>query len=111
MCSEIAQYLRQNPTEAEKCLWVRLRNRQLGDYRFRRQSPIGRYVVDFVCPMLKIIIEVDGGQHGTVRDNERTAWLEDEGYRVLRFWNHEVLANIEGVVETVRAALLDASGE
>jgi len=102
-----ARNLRQNPTEAEKRLWSRLRRKQLGGYRFRRQSPIGGYVVDFVCPSRKIIIEVDGGQHSASRDADRTKWLEGEGYRVLRYWNHDVLENTDGVLNDILSNLRD----
>ena len=75
--------------------------------KFRRQEPIGSYIVDFVCQEKRIVIEVDGGQHSTEkeRDNERDKWLEGKGYKVLRFWNNEVLANIQGVLEVIRNCL------
>ena len=102
-----ARSLRGNPTEAEKRLWSVLRLQQMDGFRFRRQHPIGVYVVDFVCLAKNLIIEVDGGQHAsqTEHDDTRTAWLESSGYRMLRFWNNDVLGNIEGVSETILAAL------
>jgi len=83
-----------------------LRRKQLGGFRFRRQQPIGAYVVDFFCPEAKLVIEVDGGQHSdqVAMDDIRSRWLEARGYRVIRFWNNEVLSNTEGVV----LAILDA---
>ena len=105
-----ARELRQKQTDAERGLWMRLRNRQLEDVKFRRQQPIGPYVVDFVSFERRIIIEIDGGQHDSKetrdRDEQRTTWLEDRGYQVLRFWNNEVLTNMEGVLESVREALM-----
>ncbi len=104
-----SRYLRRNQTDAEEALWARLRNRQLEGARFRRQHPIGPYIVDFVNLAAKLVIELDGGQHNVSptaeRDAERTAWLNSEGYRVLRFWNNDVLSNIDGVLEVIRSAL------
>jgi len=107
METKIARKLRSNPTDAEKRLWARLRDKQVDEHRFRRQSPIGNYVVDFVCPKAKLIIEVDGGQHSTEGDAERTQWLEDNGYRVIRYWNNEFFENIDGVVDEIRRVLLE----
>ena len=105
----LARGLRQRQTEAEKTLWTRLRNRQLEGVKFRRQQPIGHYVVDFASFENRIIVEIDGGQHNehgiTEKDKERTAWLNGEGYHVLRFWNNEVLKNVDGVLEVIREAL------
>src|SRR5712691_13269379 len=91
-----ARRLRQNPTEAERALWRHLCLRQLNGHKFRRQQPIGPYIVDFVCLETRLIIELDGGQHSTqtASDTERSAWLKMQGLRVLRFWNHEVLQDI-----------------
>ena len=107
MASTIARRLRSAPTDAEIRLWSRIRREQLDGFRFRRQQPIGPYVVDFFCPAAFLIIEVDGGQHATTeaQDTARTKWLEDRGYRVLRFWNHDVLTNTDGVVVMIRGVL------
>ena len=103
MVSETARHLRNNPTEAEQKLWSRLRRKQLHGYRFRRQRPIGPYIVDFVCLEALLIIEVDGGQHAeqVAKDEARTRFLQKEWLRVIRFWNNEVLANTEGVLEAI----------
>ena len=107
MASKNARTLRQNATEAEKRLWSILRKRQIGDCRFRRQVPIDPYVADFVCFSHRLIIEVDGGQHArkAEQDRKRTRWLEGQGFRVLRFWNNEVLENLEGVRSKIEDAL------
>lgn len=103
-----ARELRKAMTDAERRLWGRLRNEQLGA-RFRRQAPIGPYIVDFVCFAQRLVIECDGGQHAEAvnmaQDRERTSFLEGAGFRVLRFWNNEVLANVEGVMERIVEAL------
>jgi very-short-patch-repair endonuclease len=98
---ERARRLRSNPTEVEKRLWMRNRKRQLFDHRFRRQVPIGPYIVDFACVERSLIVEVDGGQHSwrADKDLQRTAWLEAHGWHVVRFWNNEVMENIDGVLE------------
>ncbi len=100
--------LRKNPTEAERALWKHLRLRQLEGQKFRRQQPLGRYVVDFVCFEKKLIVELDGGQHSeqVTSDADRSAWLNGQGFRVLRFWNHDAVKDIEAVKETIRQALL-----
>ena len=99
---EKARALRSNPTDAEKALWKHLRNRQVEGRRFRRQVPIGRYIVDFVCEAERLIVDVDGGQHAEPdADTRRTAYLNTRGYSVLRFRNDEVLANMEGVLERI----------
>ena len=105
--TERARALRKNPTEAERALWRHLRSRQLDEHKFRRQQPLGLYIADFVCLEKRLIIEIDGGQHvGQVAsDAERTAWLEVQGFRVLRFWNHDVLKDAEAVVDVIRRAL------
>jgi very-short-patch-repair endonuclease len=100
----LARKLRLMPTDAEIRLWSRLRRKQLEGFRFRRQHPLGPYVVDFFCPAAKLAIEVDGGQHAD--DGEaRTRWLEARGYRVIRFWNNDVLANTEGALHMILDAL------
>ena len=102
-----ARKLRKNMTDAERLLWQHLRNRELGGYKFRRQRPVGPYIVDFVCLEKKLVIEVDGGQHaGLVElDAERSDYLKEKGYRVMRFWNNEVLKEIESVLTVIRSSL------
>ena len=94
-------------TEAEKRLWKWIRDQQMDGHKFRRQAPIGGYIVDFVCFPAGLVIELDGGQHAeqAERDADRTKWLECEGFRVLRFWNNEIFENIDGVLEMIRSAL------
>jgi len=94
-----ARALRQNMTDAERSIWQVLRSSQMDGYRFRRQVPFGQYIADFVCHGAGLIIEIDGGQHDRSSPDEvkRTRFLEDQGYRILRFWNNEVLSNLEGV--------------
>jgi very-short-patch-repair endonuclease len=101
--SKFARTLRQHSTKAEKLLWSRLRGRRFDGIKFKRQVPIANYIVDFVALDLKFIIEVDGGQHDerADRDAERTRVLEEWGYHVVRFWNNDVLGNIEGVLEAI----------
>src|SRR5207302_5533521 len=103
----LARKLRLAPTDTEIRLWSRLRRKQLEGFHFRRQHPIGPYVADFFCAEVKLIVEVDGGQHAN--DGEaRTRWLEARDYRVIRFWNNDVLANTDGVLrrilDTLRAS-------
>jgi very-short-patch-repair endonuclease len=102
-----ARALRKNPTEAEKLLWTQLRYWQVDGYKFRRQQPLGKYIVDFVCMEKRLIIELDGGQHAEQRDYdvERDAWLREQGFTVLRFWNNDVLQNINGVKDTILSEL------
>ena len=90
--NRIARKLRSNLTDAEKLLWKHLRLRQLHGYKFRRQFPLGSYVVDFICLEARLVIEVDGGQHveRSVQDERRTEWLRQQGFTVLRFWNNQV---------------------
>jgi very-short-patch-repair endonuclease len=98
----LAQELRQRQTDAEKKLWMHLRSRQLSGVKFRRQHPIGRYIVDFACLEAHLLVEIDGGQHNNEpmieRDLQRQKWPESEGFRIIRFWNNDILENIEGVV-------------
>jgi very-short-patch-repair endonuclease len=104
--TERARRLRRASTDAEIRLWNRLRSRALEGYKFVRQEPIGPYVVDFVCRERRLAVEIDGGQHATAkRDAIRDQWLADHRYRVLRFWNNEVLRNTEGVLEAIATAL------
>jgi very-short-patch-repair endonuclease len=103
----IARRLRVNQTDAEKVLWNRIRNRQIDGHKFVRQVPILGYICDFVCRERRLIVEVDGGQHNeSAADAIRDRRLMDEGYRVLRFWNNDVLGNIEGVLMTIQAEVL-----
>ncbi|WP_019868156.1 endonuclease domain-containing protein [Methylovulum miyakonense] len=108
---ELARALRKNQTDAEKLLWYRLRNRQLEDCKFRRQQVIGSNIADFLCLEPKLIIELDGGQHATQQDQDeqRTRFLESLGYRVLRFWNHDVIRDIESVLEAIRLVVNELS--
>ncbi len=98
-----AQKLRNEATEAERALWLELKSRRLLGYKFRRQQPLGNYIVDFVCLEKRLIIEVDGSQHfdQSSYDEARTHWLESQGYRVLRFLNNEVLAETKSVIEAI----------
>jgi very-short-patch-repair endonuclease len=103
-----ARALRQSMTDAERLLWHHLRAHRLHAQKFRRQQPIGPYIVDFVHFGARLIIEADGGQHnGSASDARRDAWLKNRGFTVLRFWNHEILLNIDAVLE----AILEALGE
>ena len=107
--SKIARTLRKNETEAEQIVWSWLRNRQVNGLKFRRQQPIGDYVVDFVCLDKLLIVEIDGGNHNTdksiEKDEIRTKWLEARGYKVVRFWNSDVLDNPDGVFDTLTLTL------
>jgi len=109
MSTERARKLRKNATEAEQRLWSRLRRNQLNGHHFRRQVPVGPYIADFVCLPRTLIVEVDGGQHADRQelDEARTRYLEHEGYRVLRFWNNDVLGNTDGVVEVILETLAE----
>jgi very-short-patch-repair endonuclease len=107
MSNERACELRRDATDAERRLWSALRDRRLRGYRFRRQHSIGDFIVDFACTRHRLIVEADGGQHSdNDADLRRTAWLESEGWRVLRFWNNDALANTDVVVETILRALV-----
>ncbi len=100
-----AAALRVDATEAERRLWRHLRQRQLGGHKFSRQIAIGPYIADLVCRSQMLIVEVDGGQHGGADDIRRQGVIEALGYRVLRFWNNDVLANTDGVLLSILAAL------
>ncbi|GMQ84361.1 MAG: hypothetical protein BMS9Abin06_1150 [Gammaproteobacteria bacterium] len=102
-----ARELRKNPTDAEKLLWKHLRRRQINGYKFQRQQPLGSYIVDFACFEKRLIIEVDGGQHGeqVSYDSTRSVWLESQGFKVLRFWNNQVLNEVEAVKEVIAKVL------
>ena len=104
-----ARKLRSNLTDAESYLWRHLRFRQIAGHKFRRQRPIGPYIVDFVCLEKKVVIEVDGGQHAQTQtlDDTRDKWLRAHGYVVLRFWNNEVLREVEAIKEAILRALTE----
>jgi len=108
-----ARHLRRSQTEAERALWERLRAGRLNGLRFRRQFPIGAFIADFCCRECRLVIELDGGQHAEqeagARDKRRTQEIERHGYRVARFWDTEVLTNIEGVLEAILAAAMGTS--
>lgn len=107
---KIARNLRKNSTKEEQKLWSIIRNRQLNNFKFKRQVPIGNYVVDFLCEAKKLIIEIDGGQHNQIkdirRDEIRTEFLNQKGYVVIRFWNNEINENISGVIEKILEYLI-----
>jgi very-short-patch-repair endonuclease len=100
-----AKILRHNQTEIEGYLWQYLRDRRLGGYKFRRQHPIKNFILDFYCPEKKLSVELDGGQHDTTRqieyDQNRTAILEKEGIKVLRYWDNEVFQNTDGILNYI----------
>ena len=98
-----ARQLRKQPTDAEQALWNLLRGRQLSGYKFRRQAPIGKYIVDFLCHRPRLVIELDGGQHQQQvnYDNQRTRWLESQGYPVIRFWSNQALAEPDALLDAI----------
>ena len=100
-----AKNLRKDMPQAERILWARVKNKQLGGLRFRRQHTIGPYIADFACIAAKLVIELDGEQHALgetpLRDAKRNAFMEANGWTVLRFWNHEIYENLERVLETI----------
>lgn len=102
-----AKYLRKNQTDAERKIWRNIRNRQLGDFKFKRQYPMGPYILDFVCIDRKLVVEIDGGQHMERRekDRKRTQYLESRGYRVIRFWNDQALKETPAVLESILECL------
>ena len=101
--TRLARQLRKNSTDAERLLWSHLRGKRFNNLKFKRQQPIGSYIVDFICFEKRLIVEVDGGQHHENQDKDliRTQWLNDQGYQVIRFWNHEVLQNSTDVLEEI----------
>ena len=107
--THLAKGLRKRSTDVEQLLWSQLRAGRFEGMKFRRQHPVGQYIADFVCLGRKLIIELDGGQHTLrekiLQDRQRDAWLEKEGYTVLRFWDNEVLINTSGVLEVIRERL------
>ena len=100
-----AVLLRINSTDAERALWGQLRARRLGGHKFRRQWTLGPYIADFCCVEAALIVEADGGQHTPEDDRTRTRFLESEGYRIVRYWNNDVLTNIDGLLQTILEAL------
>jgi very-short-patch-repair endonuclease len=108
-----ARDLRNNATDAERALWRALKGRQLQGFRFRRQVPIGKYIADFVCPQARLVVELDGGQHVEQMqyDSARTVVLAALGYRVLRYWNDDVLLRIDSVVDDIYRHLMARSAE
>jgi len=98
-----ARQLRRNPTEVERLLWQKLRFWQIDGFKFRRQQPLGNYIVDFVCFERRLIVEIDGGQHAAQReyDAKRDSWLHDQGFIVLRFWNSDIVENMEVVLQSI----------
>ena len=101
--------MRRNETDAERKIWSRLRNKQVDGLKFYRQYSIGSYVLDFFCPMRRLAIEIDGGQHNEdgerVHDAKRTDYLAQQGIQVIRFWNNDVMMNIDGALETILIAI------
>jgi very-short-patch-repair endonuclease len=105
--THVAKRLRRDMTDAERVLWRELRAHRFEGFKFKRQEPLGPYVVDFICHAARLVVEIDGGQHADqgAADLERTHWLESQGFRVLRFWNNDVFANIEGVMRALEKEL------
>jgi very-short-patch-repair endonuclease len=105
--TDTARKLRGETTDAESRLWRALRNRQMHGFKFKRQVPFGPYIVDFICVEAKLVVETDGGQPAEQADADklRTQYFEDAGDRVLRFWNNDVLQNLDGVLETIAGEL------
>src|SRR6185437_1302749 len=102
----LARRLRRDSTTAEARLWNRLRARGIDSHKFIRQHPIGQFVVDFICRERRLVVEIDGGQHAdNPRDVIRDQWLRKHNYRILRFWNNDVMSNMDGVLETIAEAL------
>jgi very-short-patch-repair endonuclease len=110
-----ARRLRREMTDAERKLWYAVRARRFERLSFRRQALIGPFIVDFFCPVHRLIVELDGGQHGTDEalryDGERTVWLAANGYRVMRFWNRDVLTNLDGVLSAILEAVQEPEDE
>lgn len=107
--TETAKELRRSMTDAERILWQRLKAKQLNGLKFRRQEQIGRFIVDFICFERGVVVEADGGQHALERekDEERTQWLNSQGFTVLRFWNNDILTNTDGVMEAILSACME----
>jgi very-short-patch-repair endonuclease len=108
----LARKLRSNMTDAEHRLWQALRDRLVEGHRFRRQVPLGPYIVDFCCVQLGLVIEADGSQHSESKSDQlRDAWLAEQGYRVLRFWNVAIQKDFEGAMESILRAVADREAE
>jgi very-short-patch-repair endonuclease len=109
--TKIARKLRKQQTPQEVRVWSRLRDRQFLGYKFRRQVPLGRYVVDFYCPEKKLVLEIDGGHHmqQQTQDQQREDLLKSQGYQILRFWNSDIEQNLEGVFEKIMQVLQSPS--
>ncbi|MBK6716367.1 MAG: DUF559 domain-containing protein [Burkholderiales bacterium] len=106
-----ARELRQSMTSEELALWARLRDKRCAGLRFRRQAPIGRYIADFVCFRIRLVVELDGSHHGSNREHDalRDAWFESQGFRVMRFWNQEWNQDPEGVLRRIEEASREAA--
>lgn len=104
----LAVKLRKNQTDAERKLWSRLRAKRLEDRKWRRQQPLGAYIVDLICFEKRVIIELEGGQHmdQEAKDQIRDKWLKEQRYKVIRVWDREIFKNLAGVLETIREKLL-----
>ncbi|MBS0569884.1 MAG: DUF559 domain-containing protein [Proteobacteria bacterium] len=108
---KFAKDMRRDATDAESSIWRQLRAHRFQGWKFKRQQTLGPYIVDFVCFDQKLVIEIDGGQHGDQAsyDRDRTRWLEEQGFRVLRFWNNEVAMNLQDVLEAISTALAQSA--
>jgi very-short-patch-repair endonuclease len=108
-----AREMRGRMTDAEALLWMLLRNRRIAGAKFRRQHPVGRYILDFCCDEKKLGIELDGGQHGEAigYDQQRDSWLQTHGIRILRFWNNQMLAETEVVMEVIYRAIVESENK
>jgi very-short-patch-repair endonuclease len=106
MPNQRARRLRQSSTDAERRMWSALRDRRLTRYKFRRQHPVGDFILDFACTEFRLVIELDGGQHADdPADIRRTAWLEGQGWKVIRFWNNDIVTNTDGVLQAILRTL------
>src|SRR5262245_122230 len=103
MSRDLARQLRKNMTDTEQFVWAKLRQKQLGGFKFRRQMSLGPYIVDFICLEARLIVELGGGQHAVQQEKDavRTQWLEGEGFLVLRFWNHQALEEWDAVEQVI----------
>ncbi len=110
---DLARQLRKDMTDTDRFVWSKIRKKQFAGYRFRRQRPLGPFIVDFVCLEARLVLELDGGQHAVQQDEDaaRTRWLEEHGFRVLRFWNIDVFKEWESVEAVIVKALIDTRDE